>query len=469
MLLIDEIDRADDGFEAFLLELLSDFQVTIPELGTIRADTSAARVLTSNRTREIGDALRRRCLYLYIEHPTLEKEVRIIRTAVPEAQRAAGRRSRPLRAGAATRGGSRRRPGVAETIDWTQALLSLHSDHSTATRDADAGLPSQGPPRPASALDGRSRPWRSVVPRGVGVTMTADLVAASGAVRRTRCATAASACGVGDEADAARGAHARRSADRDEVRVALRIAAQDPARATGETFDELFAGLATAAESRLVRPRACRPGRPRVAPASPSAPGTARLAARMPRRPPRRPLTADQPGYSPRCCCAASRSTSVSDADLAAMERLLARAGPPAGHAPQPPAGADAGSRLRRPAAQLPAGPRHRRRAGLAGAPDAAPIEEPRLVVLVRHQRLDGRHTRFLLTFVLALRRVARRTEVFAFNTVARRELTPWLSPRKSRTGHARPPGRRRARLVGRHADRRVPGRLRRPILSPRS
>lgn len=83
VLLIDEVDRADDGFEAFLLEVLSDFQVTIPELGTIRAVHVPYVVLTSNATREIGDALRRRCLYLYIEHPPLEKEVQIIRMKVP--------------------------------------------------------------------------------------------------------------------------------------------------------------------------------------------------------------------------------------------------------------------------------------------------------------------------------------------------------------------------------------------------
>ena len=77
MLLVDEVDRADDGFEAFLLEVLSDFQVTIPELGTIRAVHVPHVILTSNRSREIGDALRRRCLYLYIEHPGFEKEVRI--------------------------------------------------------------------------------------------------------------------------------------------------------------------------------------------------------------------------------------------------------------------------------------------------------------------------------------------------------------------------------------------------------
>jgi len=128
VLLIDEIDRADDGFEAFLLEVLSDFQVTIPELGTIRAEHIPYVILTSNRTREIGDALRRRCLYLYIEHPSLEKEVRILRARVPGAGAALseeiGRFMQALR---------RRRlskaPGVAETIDWAQALLHLHRDH----------------------------------------------------------------------------------------------------------------------------------------------------------------------------------------------------------------------------------------------------------------------------------------------------------------------------------------------------
>ena len=128
VLLVDEVDRADDGFEAFLLELLSDFQVTIPELGTIRAEHVPHVVLTSNRTREIGDALRRRCLYLYIEHPDLAKEVRIIRSRVPEAPaELAGEIARFVQA-------LRRRrlakvPGVAETIDWAQALVRLRQGH----------------------------------------------------------------------------------------------------------------------------------------------------------------------------------------------------------------------------------------------------------------------------------------------------------------------------------------------------
>ena len=131
VLLVDEIDRADDGFEAFLLELLSDFQVTIPELGTIRAEHAPFVVLTSNRTREIGDALRRRCLYLYIEHPSLEKEVRIIRSRVPGAsERLAveiGRFVQALRSRQLLKV-----PGVAETIDWAQALVRLHREHLDA-------------------------------------------------------------------------------------------------------------------------------------------------------------------------------------------------------------------------------------------------------------------------------------------------------------------------------------------------
>jgi MoxR-like ATPase len=128
VLLIDEIDRADEGFEAFLLELLSDFQVTIPELGTIRAEHVPYVILTSNRSREIGDALRRRCLYLYIEHPALEKEVRIIRVKVPGAsERLAAEIGRFMQA--LRRRRLSKTPGVAETIDWAQALVRLHRQH----------------------------------------------------------------------------------------------------------------------------------------------------------------------------------------------------------------------------------------------------------------------------------------------------------------------------------------------------
>ena len=131
VLLIDEIDRADDGFEAFLLEVLSDFQVTIPELGPIAATHVPYVVLTSNRTREIGDALRRRCFYLYVEHPTLEKEIRIIRAHVPEVMDGlAGEIAAVMQVFRGRR--LRKAPGVAETLDWTRALLALRQERLDA-------------------------------------------------------------------------------------------------------------------------------------------------------------------------------------------------------------------------------------------------------------------------------------------------------------------------------------------------
>ena len=124
VLLIDEVDRSDDEFEAFLLEILSDFAVTIPELGTIQADRPPIAVLTSNRTREVHDALKRRCLYFYIEHPSFEREVEIVRLRVPEAEDKLARQV----AAAVERLRSMdlyKPPGVAETIDWTEALVAL--------------------------------------------------------------------------------------------------------------------------------------------------------------------------------------------------------------------------------------------------------------------------------------------------------------------------------------------------------
>jgi len=128
VLLVDEVDRSDQGFEAFLLEVLSDFQVTIPELGTIRAEHVPYVVLTSNRSREIGDALRRRCLYLFIEHPSLEKEVRILRSRVPGASaQLAGEVGRFMQALRSRR--LLKSPGVAESIDWANALIKLRQEH----------------------------------------------------------------------------------------------------------------------------------------------------------------------------------------------------------------------------------------------------------------------------------------------------------------------------------------------------
>ncbi len=124
VLLIDEIDRADEEFEAFLLELLSAFQITIPELGTIRAKHVPIVVLTSNRTRELSDALKRRCLYYWIDYPDAEKEMKIVRTRLPgmEAELAA-RIVRFIQS--VRRLNLNKAPGVAETLDWGNALLAL--------------------------------------------------------------------------------------------------------------------------------------------------------------------------------------------------------------------------------------------------------------------------------------------------------------------------------------------------------
>lgn len=124
VLLVDEIDRADDEFEAFLLEVLSDFALTIPELGTIRAATAPLVVLTSNRTREVHDALKRRCLYHWLGHPSFDREVAIIRRRLPAAtaQLAEG----VARAASILRDQDLvKAPGVAESIDWAEALLAL--------------------------------------------------------------------------------------------------------------------------------------------------------------------------------------------------------------------------------------------------------------------------------------------------------------------------------------------------------
>ena len=124
VLLIDELDRSDEPFEAYLLEVLSDFQITIPELGTIRAETPPVVVITSNRTREIHDALKRRCIYHWIDYPTADREMAILASRVPEApSQLSGqvvsfvRRVREMELF--------KRPGVAETLDWARALMAL--------------------------------------------------------------------------------------------------------------------------------------------------------------------------------------------------------------------------------------------------------------------------------------------------------------------------------------------------------
>jgi MoxR-like ATPase len=128
VLLIDEIDRADEEFEAFLLEVLSDFQVSIPEIGTVKATHRPLVILTSNRSRDLSDALRRRCLYLWIDYPDLEKELRIVRSKVPEIEATLARQvcrfvenMREI--------GLEKVPGISETLDWARAMVVLHLDH----------------------------------------------------------------------------------------------------------------------------------------------------------------------------------------------------------------------------------------------------------------------------------------------------------------------------------------------------
>ncbi|MPZ53770.1 MAG: AAA domain-containing protein [Acidimicrobiia bacterium] len=130
VLLIDELDRADEEFEAYLLEILSDFQVTIPEIGTVTAEEPPVVVLTSNRTRDIHDALKRRCIYQWIDYPTQERELDILRLRVPDID------DRLAKQITEAMGDLRsldlfKPPGVAETIDWAAALRVLHADELT--------------------------------------------------------------------------------------------------------------------------------------------------------------------------------------------------------------------------------------------------------------------------------------------------------------------------------------------------
>jgi MoxR-like ATPase len=124
VLLIDEIDRADEAFEAYLLELLSDFQLSIPELGTVHAVSRPLVVITSNGTRELSDALRRRCLYQYIDYPDYDKELAIVRKKAPEAPAALAQQIVAFVQGV-RRMELQKKPGIAETLDWTAALLRL--------------------------------------------------------------------------------------------------------------------------------------------------------------------------------------------------------------------------------------------------------------------------------------------------------------------------------------------------------
>ena len=128
VLLVDEVDRADEEFEAFLLEALSEFQATIPEIGTIKARHKPFVILTSNRTRDLSDALRRRCLYLWIDYPDIDKELRIVRSKVDGIDDRLARQVVRF-VDSARRTGLDKVPGIAETLDWARAMVVLHLDH----------------------------------------------------------------------------------------------------------------------------------------------------------------------------------------------------------------------------------------------------------------------------------------------------------------------------------------------------
>jgi MoxR-like ATPase len=130
VLLIDEVDRADDEFEAFLLEVLSDFQISIPEIGTVRADSPPLVVLTSNRTRELHDALKRRCLYHWIDYPSPERERAIVHARIPQVPAQIAARVVDAVGRLRDQGDLYKQPGVGETLVWAQALLALGNSAS---------------------------------------------------------------------------------------------------------------------------------------------------------------------------------------------------------------------------------------------------------------------------------------------------------------------------------------------------
>lgn len=155
VLLIDEIDRSDSEFEAFLLEILSDFQITIPEIGTIRAKQIPYVVLTSNRTREVHEALKRRCLYQWIDYPTVEKELSIIQTKLPKInEKLAHQLCQMMQLW--REGVFYKKPGIAETLDWGLAILALgkaHLDADTITETLGCVFKYQDDLQRASTLD----------------------------------------------------------------------------------------------------------------------------------------------------------------------------------------------------------------------------------------------------------------------------------------------------------------------------
>ena len=424
VLLIDEIDRADDAFEAFLLEILSDFQITIPELGTIQAQHVPIVVLTSNRTRELGDALRRRCLYLYMEHPSLEKELQILRVKVPDldqhlAQAIAGfvqrLRTRDLR----------KLPGIAETIDWARALVRLHyasldaevvratlgcllKDEHDLRQTGEEAVAELLAYASASTDDG-GLPRRSTPPR-----YSSPAALREQAIR----------VGLGDELDAARALTLVDLLDRREVREGLRIAFKVPHEARA-TFDRLF----EAHWGGEVVPQRPAPGQelPRDHRGAPR--NGAWTESRCGSRPERSPAGCRRglAGLQSRGAAAPQALRRAVSPRARQLERLLARLA----------------VRLatRRGRRLVPAHGRgmvdlrrsFREALGTRASCSIWPVATahwsmPRLVLLYDTSGSMDPYTRVLLAFALALRRVMKRVEVFTFNTALTR-VTGLMAP----------------------------------------
>ena len=384
VLLVDEIDRADDEFEAFLLEVLSTWSVTIPELGTVTAQMPPLVVLTSNRTREVHDALKRRCLYHWVEHPSLAREIEIVRTRLPDVPLALAEQVPPPRSGCATYG-LLKPPGVAETLDWARCLVSSAPATSTPRRGHHPRRRAEVPrgrqpraarPRPAAGRLSGARGHGRRHDHPPGAPAGEILLLLGGFARAVRAAgvpvtpdrtpsflTAAAEVGVTDRR-ASTGPAGRRCA-----------ATPTTSRRYDLAFAAWFEGKRPAAGQPLPRARTSP-----VADLSDAGRGGVEERARTRRRrtPGRR--------QRPRCCATATSPTL--DAPPAGPDRALfaalacgCRAAVPrrrpcapgrAGRAPHPARGAAP-----------------RRRAGAAAAP-AARARKPRRVVLLRRRvRLD--------------------------------------------------------------------------------
>ena len=309
VLLIDEVDRADEEFEAFLLELLSDFQVTIPELGTIAATTIPRVVLTSNGTRELSDALRRRCLYHYLDFPDVDREARIILARLPADRRGAGAadraHGRPLR-----KEDLRKVPGVAETLDWAATLAGLdvrdlreepETVHETlacvlktARRQVARHARGDGSPAGEGGVKWTRRQER--IPAGRRANKL-------GGLRCKSCATTAFAIGLGETRDALRFWQAR-AATGGRPFVPPCAPCSADVNPTGAKFDEIFdafwsgRGMKTAfvasgaGAARAFRPAWRNVGRPARRRSSRPKPREGEAAARGPGQEPRAPRRA---------------------------------------------------------------------------------------------------------------------------------------------------------------------------------